>query len=237
MAASDKFKDELQNNNFVGALKTALNEAIELEIVTWVVPAEQDNLGQDTPENALPGHLMRTRINLVDGDIDNEIGSHFVGSGPYTELRQFHLEQVQKGQDIIQKNLTNLKQLFEILVEKIHGLPQTERLLTPNTVPEATGSSWPSDNQRAALLADDGQMPEAASSTLVSGNPQDVDSPDDGEISEEADPTLVSGNPEAVDSSDDGEISEEADPTLVSGNPEAVGSPDDGEISEEAAPD
>lgn len=173
MPASDKFKGELQNNNFVGALKTALSEAIELEIVTWVVPADQDDLGQDTPENALPGHLMRTRINLVDGDIDNEIGSHFVGSGPYTELRQFHLEQVQKGQDIIQKNLTNLKQLFEILVEKIHGLPQTERILTPNNVPEASGSSWPSDDQRGALLADDEiPKPEAAGSTFVSGNGQ-----------------------------------------------------------------
>jgi hypothetical protein len=216
MPASDKFKDELQNNNFVGALKTALSEAIELEIVTWVVPADQDELGQDTPENALPGHLMRTRINLVDGDIDNEIGSHFVGSGPYTELRQFHLEQVQKGQDIIQKNLTNLKQLFEILVEKIHGLPQTEHLLTPNTVPEVSGSSWPSDNQRVALLADDSQMPEAASSTLVSGNPEAVDSLVDDDMPDEADPALVSGNPEAVDSLVDNEMSKEAAPDSIS---------------------
>jgi hypothetical protein len=193
MAASDKFKDELQNNNFVGALKTALSEAIELEIVTWVVPADQDDLGEDTPENALPGHLMRTRINLVDGDIDNEIGSHFVGTGPYTELRQFHLEQVQKGQDIIQKNLTNLKQLFEILVEKIHGLPQTERLLTPNTVPEAAGSSWPSEEQEAALR---GSVPDNGQS---GGSVADSD---DG--LDKADPTATSGNPDAaVDSPDD----------------------------------
>jgi len=211
MSASDKFKGELQNNNFVGALKTALSEAIELEIVTWVVPADQDELGQDTPENALPGHLMRTRINLVDGDIDNEIGSHFVGSGPYTELRQFHLEQVQKGQDIIQKNLTNLKQLFEILVEKIHGIPQTERLLTPNTVPEAAGSSWPSANQREALLADDEiPKPEEAGSTSVSDKPQV-----DDEMLDEASSALLSDKPQVDD-----EMLDEADPTLISGNPQ-----------------
>lgn len=179
MPASDKFKDELQNNNFVGALKTALSEAIELEIVTWVVPADQDKLDQGTPENALPGHRMRTRINLVDGDIDNEIGSHFVGSGPYTELRQFHLQQVQKGQDTIQKNLTNLKQVFEILVEKIHGLPHTERLLTPSIVPEVASSTLPSDHQRAALPIGDDQMFEETSSTLPSGNPEDLDSSSD----------------------------------------------------------
>lgn len=196
MPASDKFKNELQNNNFVGALKTALSEAIELKIVTWVVPADQDGLGQDTPENALPGHLMRTRINLVNGDIDNEIGSHFVGSGPYTELRQFHLEQVQKGQDTIQKNLTNLKQLFEILVEKIHGLPQTERLFTPNNLPEATGLLWPSDNQRDALVADD-EIPkhEDVDSTSVSSNGQPEGLlADNDDMPDKADPTLVSGN-------------------------------------------
>lgn len=217
MPASEKFKGELQNNNFVGALKTALSEAIELEIVTWVVPADQDDFGQDTPENALPGHLMRTRINLVDGDIENKIGSHFVGSGPYTELRQFHLEQVQKSQDIIQKNLTNLKQLFEILVEKIHGLPQTERLLTPNNVPEATGSSWPSANQEAALRGDDEiPKPEEAGSTSVSDNPQALDSLDDGQIPEAPDPNLFPGNPQAVDPLDNGQIPEAADPDSIS---------------------
>ena len=217
MSASNKFKNELQNNNFVGALKTALSEAIELKIVTWVVPADQDEVGQDTPENALPGHLMCTRMNLVDGDIDNEIGSQFVGSGSYTELRQFHLEQVQKGQDIIQKNLTNLKQLFEILVEKIHGLPQTERLLTPSTVPEAVGSSYPSDNQRAALLADDDipKPAEEAGSTSDSGSPQAVDSFDDGQIPEAPDPILIPGNPQAVDSFDNGQIPEVAAPDSI----------------------
>ena len=174
MAASEKFKDELRNNDFVGALKTVLSEAIELEIATWVVPADQDALGQDTPENALPGHLMRTRINLVDGDIDNEIGSLFVGDGPYTELRRFHLEQVQQGQNTIHKNLTNLKQIFEILVEKVHGLPQTEDLLMSKTEPGTAAALWPSEDQQAAL---------------DTGN----------EMSQEADPTVFSGSLEAME--------------------------------------
>lgn len=191
MATSDQFKDELQNNNFIGALKTVLSQAIELEIVTWVVPAEQEDLTQDTPEDALPGHLMRTRINLVDGDIENMIGSHFVGSGPYAELRQFHLEQVQRGQDIIQKNLTNAKQLFEILAEKTRSLPQTERLAASSDVPELSsgdGKSWPSVSQKDAL-ADDDQV-------LEEGNPE-LDSGelllDDGMLPE-PDPTLTSGS-------------------------------------------
>jgi hypothetical protein len=53
-------------------------------------------------------------MNIVDGDIDNEVGSQFIGNGPYTELRQFHMEQVQEGRQIIQKNLENLQQLFTL---------------------------------------------------------------------------------------------------------------------------
>ena len=150
MPASEKFKDELRANNFIGALKTALSEAVELKIVTWVVPADQDKLDHNTLENGLPGHLMRTRINLIDGDIDNEIGSHFVGNGPYTELKQFHLEQVQQGQDIIQNNLRSLKLLFEILSERTDGLSHLHSL-NPSLLTETTDSSLPSADQAMAI--------------------------------------------------------------------------------------
>jgi len=123
---------------------------------------------------------------------------------------------VQKGQDTIQKNLTSLKQVFEILVEKIHELPQTERLLTPSNVPEATGSSWPSDHQRDALLADDEiPKPEASGSTSVSGNGQPESSLDD-ETSEEADPIWVPRNPQAVVLPADDDMPEEAAPESTS---------------------
>ena len=107
MAASDDFKQKLKAGKIVEALSTALSEAIELEITTWV--ATDSDLEQ--PE---PGSRMQTRINIVDGDITNEIGNQFLDTGPYSELRQFHLEQVQQSREIIQDNLKSLQKLFGI---------------------------------------------------------------------------------------------------------------------------
>ncbi len=122
MTTSDDFKKELKGGNIGDALKMALSEAIELKITTWVTAA-------DMPENAqadqgLPGYRMQTRINILDGDIENEVGSLFVGDGPYTELREFHLQQVQEGHAILQQNLDSLKQLFGVLVGTLKQLSQ-----------------------------------------------------------------------------------------------------------------
>ncbi len=126
MAASDDFKtelrkDELSVNSIRNALQTALSEAIELKITTWVVPVDDSGAAPEAPR---PGNRMFTRINIVDGDIDNEVGSQFIGNGPYAELRQFHLGQVQESREILQQNLENLQQLFSVLIGTLQRLPQ-----------------------------------------------------------------------------------------------------------------
>lgn len=132
MTASDEFKQELQKDNLTienlsNALKTALSEVIELEITTWVVPAD----GSNPTGEALPGHRMRTRLNIVDGDIDNEVGSDFLNSGPYSELKAFHMTQVQQSREIVQDNLESIQQLFGILVTNLKHLSRTSRLGLP----------------------------------------------------------------------------------------------------------
>lgn len=108
------------------ALTLALGEAVELEITTWVSSSSDADLL--TESNRPPAHCcMRTRINIVDGDIDNQIGSQFIGNGPYTELRQFHLEQVQEGRQIIRHNLESIQQLFTVLTHTLAELPQSSR--------------------------------------------------------------------------------------------------------------
>ncbi|MFE1746550.1 hypothetical protein [Coleofasciculus sp. H7-2] len=114
MAASDKFKQQLKAGKIVEALSTALSEAIELEITTWVSSADVDD--RTSEEQPKPGSRMQTRINIVEGDITNEIGDRFLNNGPYSELRQFHLEQVQQSREIINDNLKSLQKLFGMLV-------------------------------------------------------------------------------------------------------------------------
>lgn len=126
MAASNEFRQYLKEGKVVDALTLALGEAIELEITTWV--STDESIATSEPS---PGSRMRTRINLVDGDINNEVGSQFIGSGPYTELRDFHLQQVQEGRDIIKQNLESLQQMFVLLARTVERLPKNSRQALP----------------------------------------------------------------------------------------------------------
>jgi hypothetical protein len=126
MATSDDFKAQLKAGKIVDALTLALGEAVELEITTWVSSSKNsDSTPTADAEKPTADCRMRTRMNIVDGAIDNEVGSRFIGNGPYTELRQFHMEQVQQGRDIIQQNLENLQQLFTVLTNTLSQLPQS----------------------------------------------------------------------------------------------------------------
>jgi hypothetical protein len=111
MALSDDFREQLKAGNITEALALALSEAVELKITTWVASAEDDEA-----DKAKSGHRLRTRINLIEGDIENEIGDQFLSNGRYRELHQFHLEQVAEGNKIIHNNLKSLQKLFEALV-------------------------------------------------------------------------------------------------------------------------
>jgi len=121
MAASDEFKEQIKEGKIVEALTMALGEAIELEITTWV---STEGSGESTPHRPQPGYCMRTRMNLVDGDIENEVGTEFIGNGPYRELREFHLAQVQEGRQIIHQNLESLHQIFLTLADTMARLRQ-----------------------------------------------------------------------------------------------------------------
>jgi hypothetical protein len=131
---SEQFKQNLEGNDIAQALKVALSEAIELKITTWV--SDANAIGEQT--QARPGNAMKTRINIVDGDIETEIGSNFLGDGPYSDLREFHLTQVQEGRTIIRQNLESLQQLFGILVganQHFEAQPVDAVAIPPSSLP------------------------------------------------------------------------------------------------------
>lgn len=120
MTTSEEFKQKLRAGNIADAFTLALSESVELELTTWVSSANSPKT-----EKPAAASCMRTRINIVEGTIDNEVGSQFIGNGPYTELRQFHTEQVQQGRQIIQNNLENLQQLFTVLTRVLYQSQQS----------------------------------------------------------------------------------------------------------------
>jgi hypothetical protein len=123
MTTSDDFKEQLKAGKIVDALSLALGQAVELEITTWVSSANSDPNTSTQKDSPTADCRIRTRINIMDGDIDNEVGSQFIGNGPYTELQQFHRAQVQEGPQMIQHNLENLQQLFSVLTSTLSQLP------------------------------------------------------------------------------------------------------------------
>ncbi|MBD2533139.1 hypothetical protein H6G97_27635 [Nostoc flagelliforme FACHB-838] len=101
----------------IDVIKTAIVEVVELEITTWV-PDSSAQLEQPQEQQiAQTGNRMYTIINLIDGDINNEVGSQFVGNGPYTELREFHLSQIKESREIMQKNIESLQKLYGFFIE------------------------------------------------------------------------------------------------------------------------
>lgn len=123
MATSDDFKAQLKAGKIIDALTLALGAAVELEITTWVSSSNPKSKTSSEQEKPPADSRIRTRINILDGDINNEVGSGFIGNGPYTELQQFHKSQVQAASQMIQYNLENLQQLFNVLTHTLTQLP------------------------------------------------------------------------------------------------------------------
>ncbi|WP_066380187.1 hypothetical protein [Anabaena sp. CA = ATCC 33047] len=124
--------NELEVNDIVSAVKSALLDLTELEITTWVPESsiqDGDEL-QNKVQTPKAGNRIHTVINLIDGDITNEIGSQYVGNGPYAELREFHLTQVKESREIISKNIECVHKIYRILIE-LHKFRKSSQQSNP----------------------------------------------------------------------------------------------------------
>ncbi len=54
------------------------------------------------PENT---RILRTEINLIDGDAGNFLHEDFVGDGDAAVMREYHERQVVRAQDVVQRNV------------------------------------------------------------------------------------------------------------------------------------
>ena len=112
MAASAEFKQALRAGQLAEAFVIAMSKTPELEITTWIATPNQTQSSSVQPQ---PGHRLRTQINLVAGEIKNEIGDRFIHNDAYQEVHQFHLDQVSRGHQTIKQNLLSLQQMFRLM--------------------------------------------------------------------------------------------------------------------------
>jgi hypothetical protein len=116
MTAITQFQQKLKAGEVRDAFALAISEAVELEITTSVFSGDIsiDNLSYLELDEPLAGYCLRTRINVIDGEIEQEIGEEFMANEGYVELKQLHQEQVKQGREILAKNLQNLQQMLAV---------------------------------------------------------------------------------------------------------------------------
>ena len=130
VTASVRFQSKLkETKNFGDALIEIFSDLVQLEIVTWVAHEG------DTTHRA--GNRLKTKINLIDGDIENELGADFLQGSPYAELRGFHEIQVEKGSETIANNLKTLVDIGQKVTGLVNGENESE--------PEEDTASFSSD--------------------------------------------------------------------------------------------
>ncbi len=132
VTASVRFQSKLkENKNFGDALVEVFSDLVELEIVTWVAHEG------DTTHKA--GNRLKTTINLIDGDIENEIGADFLQGSPYAELRSFHEIQVEKGAETIANNLKTLVDIGQKVTSLLSD--ESDPKLDTSSNPKVEGSA------------------------------------------------------------------------------------------------
>jgi hypothetical protein len=110
MTSSKEFKQAVREGRLNDAFVIAMGNAPELHITTWI--ASPDDGDRAKPSG---GDYLRTHVNLVEGEIINEIGEQLIGDDLYGTLQQFHLQQVTQGHQTMSENLQSLQQMFRLL--------------------------------------------------------------------------------------------------------------------------
>ncbi len=115
MTSIDEFKKALKAGNLTDAFVLAMSKAHQLNITTLIASSEK-NASESVTLSAAPRHRLHTRLDLVEGTIDNEIDEQFLGNSLYREVQQFHRQQVNQGHQTIAQNLETLQQMFRLMV-------------------------------------------------------------------------------------------------------------------------
>ena len=100
-----------------GLVKKLLETAgklVTLEIVT-VVGTYDDKINMPGPSSK----MMRTRLNLLEGDKITEVDPEFV-NGSLSTLREFHAQAEKQSHDIIKGNIEAIERMLAFL-ERLPG--------------------------------------------------------------------------------------------------------------------
>jgi hypothetical protein len=140
MISSAEFQHKLRSGQIYDALALVVQETVELEITTQM--NEDPN-----PDRSADGAYLRTKINLLTGNIQNEVGNNVVTSPNFLKLQQLHLDQLVVSQQGVRGYLEQIQAILAILPTNStttadrSQLPTNDRHYPSGRVAETFGSS------------------------------------------------------------------------------------------------
>jgi hypothetical protein len=93
------------------ALTIAMSETAQIEVTTYVDSWDLDHLEQSASTSR-----FYTQIDLLNQTVEHEIDLKLIDNPTYSELQRWHIEQVRQRQESLIKNLANLEQMRQILI-------------------------------------------------------------------------------------------------------------------------
>jgi hypothetical protein len=121
MISSTEFQQTLQSGKIHQALAILVRDATELDITTRLT---EDSIAEDQTGNT--GYL-RTKINLLTGEIHNEVSKDLLASNnSYLKLQQLHHDRIVASDRIVQTYLSQIKAILAALPPTLEQLPIIE---------------------------------------------------------------------------------------------------------------
>ncbi len=109
MISSAEFDRQIQAGHIAQALALLLSETNAIDITTEMADEIRAN-----PSDRLPNReYLRTKINLLTGEIHNEVGKDLIiNSSSYLKLQQLHIEQIVASHRIVQGHLQQIQAIL-----------------------------------------------------------------------------------------------------------------------------
>jgi hypothetical protein len=124
MISSTEFQQKLRSGQIYEALVLVVAETIELEITTQMT----EDLD---PDRAVAGEYLCTKINLLTGQIQNEVSKNVVANPHFAKLQRLHLDQIVASQRGIRSYLEQIQAILAILppnsAASSNGSPSLDR--------------------------------------------------------------------------------------------------------------
>ncbi len=108
MISSEEFHQQLQAGQIQAALALIVRDASELDVTTRMTEdlANRQSSGSE---------YLRTKINLLTGEIQNEVGKDVVTRNNYIKLQQLHIDQIIVSHRLVQGYLDRIKAILTVL--------------------------------------------------------------------------------------------------------------------------